>query len=64
MSNSKIIGIILLIAGAGLLFWGYDIYNSTGSQIGRAIGGDAPAKAYGMFVGGAICVVLGIFKLK
>ncbi|PLX95887.1 MAG: hypothetical protein C0619_00590 [Desulfuromonas sp.] len=64
MTNNKIIAIVLLIVGAGLIFWGYEIYNSAGSQIGRALGGEAPAKAYIMFIGGAICAVLGISKLK
>jgi hypothetical protein len=64
MTNNKIIGITLLIIGAGLLFWGYDIYDSAISQVSRAISGEAPVKAYAMLVGGAVCAVLGILKLK
>lgn len=64
MINNKMIGIALLIIGAGLLFWGYDIYDSAGSQVSRAISGEAPMKAYVMLVGGAVCAVLGILKLK
>jgi hypothetical protein len=64
MNNNKIIGIILLLVGAGLLFWGYDLYSSAGAQVSRAIGGGSPTKAYALFAGGAVCVVLGIFKLK
>lgn len=64
MKNNKIIGIVLFVIGAGLLFWGYDIYDSAGSQINRAIGGEAPMKAYALLIGGAVCVMLGILKLK
>ena len=64
MNNNKIIGIALLIIGMGLLFWGYDIYDSAGSQVSRAIGGEAPTKAYALLISGAICAALGVFKLK
>ena len=64
MNNNKIIGIVLLIAGIGLMFWGYDLYGSAGSQISRTFGGDAPTKAYAALIGGAICAVLGVLKLK
>ena len=64
MNNDKIIGIVLLIAGVGLIFWGYDLYDSAGSQLSRTFGGDAPTKAYAALIGGAICTVLGILRLK
>lgn len=64
MTNNKIIGIALLIIGAGLLFWGYEIYDSASSQVSRAISGEAPMKAYAMLIGGAVCAALGILKLK
>lgn len=64
MSNNKIIGIALLIIGAGLLFWGYDIYESAGSKITRAVSGEAPMKAYAFMIGGVVAIVLGILKVK
>lgn len=64
MTNNKIIGIGLLIIGAGLLFWGYDIYDSAGSKISRAISGEAPMKAYALMAGGVVAIVLGILKVK
>lgn len=64
MKNNKMIGIALFVIGAGLLFWGYDIYDSAGSQVNRAIGGEAPMKAYVLLIGGAVCAILGILKLK
>ncbi len=62
--NSKITGIVLIIVGVALAMWGYNIYNSAGSQIGRALSGDTPVEAWAGMVGGAICLVIGVFKVK
>jgi len=64
MNNNKIIGVVLIVAGVGLLFWGYDIYDSAGSQVSRAISGEAPMKAYALLIGGAVSAILGVLKLK
>lgn len=62
--NTKIIGIVLIIIGVALAIWGYNIYDSAGSQIGRALSGDTPIEAWAGMVGGALCIVVGIIKLK
>ena len=62
--NNKIIGIVLIIAGVALALWGYNIYDSAGSQISRTLSGDAPLEAWAGMVGGAICLVVGILKVK
>jgi len=62
--NKKIIGIILIIIGVALAIWGFNGYDSAGSQVSRAIGGDSPIEAWIGMVGGAICIVIGIFNLK
>lgn len=62
--NNKIIGILLIVVGVALAAWGYNIYDSAGSQVSRALSGDAPIEAWAGMVGGAICIVLGIFKVK
>ena len=62
--NKKIIGIILIIAGVVLVAWGYNIYDSAGSQITRALNGDTPLEAWIGLVGGLTCVVVGITKVK
>lgn len=62
--KNKNIGIILIIVGVALAFWGYNIYDSAGSQVSRALSGDAPIKAWAGMVGGAICIALGVYKVK
>jgi uncharacterized membrane protein YidH (DUF202 family) len=62
--NNKLLGIILIILGTTLCLWGYDVYNSAGSQVERAFSGDTPIEAWLGLIGGAICLVIGIFRLK
>ena len=62
--NNKYIGIILIIVGVALGFWGYNIFDSAGSQVSRALSGDAPIEAWVGMIGGVICVAIGIYKLK
>ena len=62
--NNKIIGIVLIVVGVALAAWGYNIYDSAGSQIGRAFSGDTPIEAWAGMVGGAICIIFGILKVK
>lgn len=61
---NKYIGIILIIIGVALAFWGYNVYDSAGSQVSRALSGEAPIEAWAGMIGGAICVAIGINKLK
>jgi len=62
--KNKSIGIILLVVGVALAVWGYNIYDSASSQITRALSGDVPIEAWGGMVGGAICILIGILKIK
>jgi hypothetical protein len=62
--NNKILGFVLVIAGVALAIWGYTIFDSASSQFSRAISGNAPIEAWGGMIGGVICVLVGITKLK
>jgi uncharacterized membrane protein YidH (DUF202 family) len=62
--KNKYIGIVLLVVGVALLAWGYSVYDAAGSQITRALSGDTPIEAWAGLVGGGVCVLIGIFKLK
>lgn len=62
--NNKIIGIVLIIVGAALAMWGYNIYDSASSQVTRALSGDTPIEALAGMVGGVIAVLIGITRIK
>lgn len=62
--NNKIIGIVLIVIGVALGLWGYNVYDSAGSQVSRAFSGDTPIEAWLGMVGGVICLVIGISRLK
>ncbi len=62
--NNKVIGLILIVIGIALIAWGYNVYDSAGSQVSRALSGDTPIEAWAGLVGGAICVIFGILKVK
>ena len=61
---SKYIGIVLIVIGVAAAVWGYNIYDSASSQITRAFNGDAPLEAWAGMVGGVICALIGIMKVK
>ncbi len=62
--KSKHIGIVLIVVGVALILWGYNVYDSAGSQISRAFSGDTPIEAWVGLVGGAVCLLFGILKVK
>lgn len=62
--NRRIIGIILIVVGVALALWGYDVYDSAASKLGRVISGDTPIEAWLGMIGGAVCIVLGVLKVK
>ena len=62
--QNKYIGIVLIVVGVALAAWGFSIYDSASSQITRAVNGDAPLEAWAGMVSGAICVLIGILRVK
>lgn len=62
--NTKYTGIVLIIVGVALAFWGYNIYDSAGSHVSRALSGAAPIEAWAGMIGGAICIAIGVRRLK
>ncbi|WP_372763257.1 DUF3185 family protein [Pseudoalteromonas sp.] len=62
--NNKVIGIVLIVIGVALAIWGYDVYEAAGSQVSRALSGDTPIEAWAGLIGGAVCIIIGITRLK
>ena len=58
---NKLIGIIALVAGAGLGYWGYQESGGLESQLSSAITGSQSDNVMLLYIGAAVCVVIGIF---
>ncbi len=60
-SQIKIIGIILIIAGIGLAFWGYQMSGSFSSQLNQAINGAYTDKVMILYITAAASFIVGLF---
>ena len=56
---NKVIAIILIVVGAVLMWWGYDVYASASSTISRAVSGDTLIAAWLGMAGGGIGLLEG-----
>ncbi len=63
VSVATIMGIALMVAGVGLAFWGYQLSGSLTSQITEVVTGSETDKVMGLYIGGAVCIVVGIYLL-
>jgi hypothetical protein len=59
----KIIGLAFLVVGIGLAIWAYQMSGSIGSQIKEAFSGAPTDKVMMMYIGSAVCGVIGLFLL-
>jgi hypothetical protein len=63
--NANVIGIILLVAGIGLLIWGINLYGAFGNKLARTFSGASTNETMIFLIAGAVCTVLGalmVFK--
>lgn len=61
VTTMKIIGIALVVIGFGLALWGYQLSDSVGSQISRALTGSDTDKVIIFYITGAVSFVVGIY---
>ena len=57
------IGVILLVAGIGLLIWGFNLYGAFSSRVARVFTGSPTDKTMTILILGGICTALGLFQL-
>lgn len=57
----RILGIALLIIGAGLLWWGYQLSDSIGSELTETISGSMPDEVMIRYIAGAASFAVGLF---
>jgi hypothetical protein len=60
----KIIGLILLVVGAGLALWGFQLSDSVGSQLTQVITGSDTDKVMTLYITGAASFIVGLYLFK
>lgn len=63
VTTKKIIGIVLVVLGLGLAFWGYQLSSSVGSQISQAVTGSYTDRIMTLYISGAVSFAVGWFLL-
>ena len=63
MGSSKISGIILVVIGLGLAYWGYQLSGGIGSQVTQAVTGSPTDRIMAFYIGGAVSFAVGLFLL-
>jgi hypothetical protein len=59
----KLVGMVLLIGGIGMVFWGYQMSGALTSKLAKGITGALPDEVMYRYIGGAISSVAGLFLL-
>ena len=59
----KMLGIALIVIGAGLLWWGYQLSDSIGSQVTETITGSMPDDVMIRYISGAVSLAVGLYLL-
>ena len=60
-SATKLIGIAFAVIGAGLIYWGYQLSDSLGSQLTESITGSMPDEVMYRYIGGAALLAVGLY---
>lgn len=58
---TRILGVALLVIGAGLLWWGYQLSDSIGSQLTETISGSMPDDVMIRYISGAASFAVGLY---
>ncbi|MEP3562542.1 MAG: DUF3185 family protein [Marinobacter sp.] len=61
MGSSKLIGVIMLVVGVILLYFGYQSTQSVGNQLTEAVSGRFTDETMWYLIGGAAITVAGAF---
>jgi hypothetical protein len=59
--NAKLLGIVLIVVGAGLAIWGYQMSDSLVSEVSEAFTGALPDEVMIRYIAGAACIAVGVF---
>jgi hypothetical protein len=57
----KSIGLVLLVAGAGLAYWGYHVSGSVGAKVTQIVTGSTTDEVMKYYLGGAASFIVGLY---
>lgn len=57
----RVLGLVLIVAGAGLVIWGYQLSGSLSAQLTETVSGAMPDAVVGRYIAGAASLVVGIY---
>jgi hypothetical protein len=61
VGQTKIVGIVLLVVGLGLAYWGYQEAGGLGSRVNELVGGSPSDNVMIKYIAGAACAAGGAF---
>ncbi len=57
----RLVSIVLMVIGAGSIFWGYELSGSIGSRITETISGSSSDEVMSRYIGGAASLIAGLY---
>lgn len=63
MKPAKMVALILVIAGAGLAYWGYHESQAVSNKLARSLTGETDTTVVVLYIGAILCVGAGLFGL-
>ena len=63
LTTIRVIGLVLIVLGAGVVLWGYQLSGSLASELTEAFSGSMPDEVVGRYIAGAASLVVGIYLL-
>lgn len=61
--QSKILSIVLIVLGAALLIWGFQLSGSAANEVAQAVTGSSSDAVVYRYIGGAISLAAGLFMM-
>jgi hypothetical protein len=62
-SPKGLLGIVLLVAGAGLAFWGFQKSEGLQSQLSSTFTGSHSDNVMMLYIGAGVCIVVGVLLI-
>jgi len=59
--SSRIVGLVLVVVGVGLLIWGYQMSSSVGNELTKTFTGSSSDAVMYRYIGGAASLAAGSF---